>query len=101
MREVLEGLGKGAGYTTVLKFLQIMADKGLVLRDESRRAHVYRAARSREETQGNLVEDLIERAFNGSAGRLAMQALSAKETTPEELEAIRRLLDEIEEGKEG
>lgn len=89
---------KSIGYTTILKFMQIMTEKGLVLRDESRRSHVYRPQVSAEETQQQLVGDLLERAFEGSAQRLVMQALSAKKVTPEELSQIRALLDEIEGG---
>jgi BlaI family penicillinase repressor len=87
---------KPTGYTTVLKLMQIMMEKGLLNRDESRRTHVYRPHRPAEKTQQQLVGDLLERAFGGSAQRLVMQALSAKRVTPEELEQIRKLLDEIE-----
>jgi predicted transcriptional regulator len=97
VREVRQRLSGDAGYTTVLKFLQIMVEKGLVTRDESRRAHVYAAARSSEETQGRLVGDLIARAFDGSAGQLVLRALSSRRATPAELAEIRRLLDELEE----
>jgi len=76
--------------------LQIMADKGLVVRDESQRSHIYEAAVAEEETQRQLVGYLMERAFNGSAQKLVMQALSAKKAPPEELAAIRKLLDEME-----
>jgi predicted transcriptional regulator len=99
VREVLEKLPAGVGYTTVLKLLQIMTEKGLVRRDESQRAHVYTASHSREQTQGGLVGDLIARAFEGSAGKLVMQALSTRSASPEELEEIRRLLDDLEERK--
>jgi BlaI family penicillinase repressor len=81
------------GYTTVLKLLQIMTDKGLVRRDESSRAHVYEAAVSQERTQRHLVGDLLDRAFEGSAGRLVMQALEARPATDEEIEEIRQMLD--------
>ena len=87
---------KPTGYTTVLKFMQIMTEKGLVLRDESRRSHVYRPQRPAEKTQQQLVGDLLDRAFEGSAQRLVMQALNAKKVTPEELAQIRALLDEID-----
>lgn len=87
---------KPTGYTTVLKFMQIMTEKGLLLRDESRRSHVYRPQRPAEKTQQQLVGDLLDRAFEGSAQRLVMQALNAKKVTPEELAEIRALLDEIE-----
>ncbi len=84
------------GYTTVLKLLQIMADKGLVLRDEDQRAHVYRAVPSQESTQRQLVDDLAARAFGGSALALAMRALDTQRATRAELAEIRRLLDEHE-----
>jgi predicted transcriptional regulator len=97
VREVHEKLNDAVGYTTVLKLMQIMTEKGLVTRDESQRAHVYSAAKSSEETQGSLVGDLITRAFDGSAGKLVMQALSSRQATPAELAEIRRLLDDLEE----
>jgi BlaI family penicillinase repressor len=83
------------GYTTVLKTLQIMTEKGLVRRDESQRAHVYAARRSEEQTQKRLLGDLLDRAYRGSAGKLVMQALSSRRASPEELAAIRRMLDEM------
>lgn len=98
VREVHEALSLvkagPVGYTTVLKFMQIMLTKGLLLRDESRRPQVYAAADSEERTQRLLAGDLIERAFRGSAHKLVLQALSARRTSPEELRAIRDLLDE-------
>ncbi len=100
VREVLEAQsrdGKETGYTTVLKLLQIMTEKGLVSRDESQRSHVYRARSSAEATQRRLVGDLIDRAFGGSAEKLILHALSAKPASPEELASIRRLLDDLEE----
>ena len=98
VREVTEALavGREVGYTTALKLLQIMTDKGLVRRDESRRTHVYAARLGEEQTQRQLVGDLLERAFGGSAQKLVMQALAARRASPEELAEIRRLLDEIE-----
>lgn len=98
VREVQEALevSQPTGYTTALKLLQIMATKGLVDRDESQRTHIYRARAGEEETQRHLVADLLERAFGGSSHRLVMQALSSKRSTPEELQAIRRLIDEME-----
>ena len=86
------------GYTTVLKLLQIMTEKGLVRRDETERRHVYRARYSEEQTQQQLVGDLVDRAFAGSTTRLVMQALSSRKTSADELAAIRRLLDEWEKG---
>ncbi|MFN0129102.1 MAG: BlaI/MecI/CopY family transcriptional regulator [Verrucomicrobiales bacterium] len=88
--------GKGTGYTTTLKILQKMTEKGLVRRDESQRSHVYEPAVAAEKTQRQLVRDLVKRAFGGSAGRLVVQALSEKKATSEELAEIRRLLDEME-----
>jgi BlaI family transcriptional regulator, penicillinase repressor len=91
---------KPMGYTTVLKLTQIMADKALVRRNEVQfqRAHVYEASVPKEQTQRQLVGDLVGRAFDGSASELVMQALSAKTATPQELEEIRKLLDEYERG---
>jgi len=85
------------GYTTVLKLLQIMSDKGLVERDERSRAHVYSARVAEEETLRRMTGDLVDRAFGGSAGRLIAQALSARPASREELEQIRRLLGDVEE----
>lgn len=97
VREVHEGVrGKGTGYTTTLKILQKMTEKGLVRRDESQRSHVYEPSVAAEKTQRQLVRDLVKRAFGGSAGRLVVQALAEKKATSEELAEIRRLLDEME-----
>lgn len=102
VREVAEEMGREGAYTTVLKLLQIMTGKGLVRRDESARTHVYRAARSERATQRQLVRELADRAFGGSAARLVMQALlAAKKASPEELAAIRELLAEREGKREG
>ncbi len=103
VRRVQESLGrdKPTGYTTALKLLQIMAEKGLVLRDESRRSHVYRARSSEEHTQRQLVGDLIRRAFGGSARKLVVQALASKEASAEELAEIRQLLDRLERERGG
>src|SRR5580765_8444515 len=89
---------QSSGYTTVLKLLQIMTDKGLVQRDESERAHVYTAKLSQRHTQRQLLGDLVDRAFGGSPGKLVLQALAGRKTPPEELQQIRELLDELEEG---
>ena len=86
------------GYTTVLKLMQIMFDKGLVTRDDSQRSHVYKARQKEQTTQRMLVTDLLARAFGGSTEKLVMQALSAKKASKEELAEIRRLLDELEGG---
>ncbi len=88
------------GYTTVLKLLQIMTDKGLVRRDETECRHVYRARFSEDQTQRQLLGDLLDRAFAGSTGKLVMQALSSRKASPEDLAAIRKLLDEWEEGED-
>ena len=89
---------KPTQYTTVLKTLQIMADKGLVRRNEKQRAHVYEPARPREWTQRQLAGDLLQRGFDGSARTLMMGALSARKASREELAELRRLLDEYEKG---
>ena len=86
------------GYTTVLKMFQIMHEKGLVERDESRRPQIYRARCSQEQTQRQLLRDLVERAFGGSTRALVMQALATKRSTPEDLKAIDELLDRIDKG---
>jgi BlaI family penicillinase repressor len=86
------------GYTTVLKLLQIMTEKGLVRRDESERSHVYRARFTEDHTQRQLLGDLLDRAFAGSTSRLVMQALSNRKASAQELAAIRKLLDEWERG---
>ena len=99
VRQVHEALSSSrtTGYTTVLKLMQIMTDKGLLERDESERTHVYRPTRSEEETQRQLVGHLVDRAFGGSGLKLAMHALANKPTSSEELAQIRQLLDELEE----
>ena len=98
VREVHEALKdvQGSGYTTVLKLMQIMTEKGLVERDESNRAHVYRARATQQKTQRQLVSDLLDKAFGGSPARLAMQALSSKKSSPEELAELRKLLETLE-----
>ncbi|HUF16785.1 MAG TPA: BlaI/MecI/CopY family transcriptional regulator [Thermoanaerobaculia bacterium] len=87
------------GYTTVLKLMQIMTEKGLVVRDESERAHVYTARLTEQKTQRQLVNDLLDRAFGGSATRLVMQALAGKRASASDLAEIRQLLDEMEATK--
>jgi predicted transcriptional regulator len=93
VRQVAEALGPDTGYTTALKLLQIMTEKGLVTRNESARTHVYQAAISEDLTQRQLVTDLLNRAFGGSAAKLVLQALSASPASPEEMAEIRKLLD--------
>jgi len=102
---VAEGLAaekEGAvGYTTVLKLMQIMAEKGLVTRDESDRTHVYTARGSQGETQRALVSDLVDRAFGGSAAALVLQALQSGDTSPQELAEIERLIDDYRRTRTG
>jgi predicted transcriptional regulator len=95
VREVHDALGprRRTGYTTVLKLLQIMHQKGLVTRDEAERSHIYRARIGESVTQRRLLRDLADRAFGGSAASLAMQALSTEKASAEDLAEIRRLLD--------
>jgi BlaI family transcriptional regulator, penicillinase repressor len=99
VRQVFEQLKKtrDTGYTTVLKLLQIMHEKGLVERDESERSHIYRAARHETSTQRQLLKNLLNSAFSGSAEKLVMQALSLRRVTPNEIASIRTLLDKLEE----
>lgn len=87
---------KSTQYTTVLKTLQIMTEKGLVARDENQRSHVYKPAQSRESTQKQLAGDLLRRAFDGSAALLLQGALSARRASKEELAELRSLLDRYE-----
>ena len=95
VKEVQEKLGEATGYTTVLKFLQIMTEKGLVRRNESQRAHVYEAARTENETQRQLVTGLLKKAFGGSTSKLVMQALASKKASPRELAEIRQLIEQL------
>ena len=98
VREVHDALSekKALGYTTVLKLLQIMTAKGTVRRDEGQRAHVYEACQSATETKRQLVGDVLQRVFEGSASQLMIHALEGRRTSNEELEELRRLLDEYE-----
>ena len=97
VRQVNEAMNKHAntGYTTTLKLMQIMVEKGLVLRDDSQFKHIYKPALSEEKAQKQLVGDLLERAFSGSAEKLVMRALSAKKVSAKELAGIRRMLDDF------
>ena len=99
VRQVYDVLSRGRSlaYTTTLKLLQIMTEKGLVTREEQGQHHVYRARHAEGETQRRLVRDLLERAFGGSTSTLVMQALAAKRTSPDELREIRRLLTAYQE----
>jgi predicted transcriptional regulator len=92
VRQIAEEMGREAGYTTILKLLQIMTEKGLVVRDEAARTHIYAAAYTQDQTQRQLVTDLLDRAFDGSAAKLVLQALAAGRTSPEELAEIKKLL---------
>lgn len=94
VRQVNDDLNRTreTSYTTTLKLMQIMAEKKLVIRDESERTHVYRAALKPDETQTQLVSDLVHRAFGGSATALVMQALSAHPPTADEIAEIKKLI---------
>jgi predicted transcriptional regulator len=98
VRMVHETLPSAArrGYTTTLKLMQIMAEKGMVERDETNRSHVYKAASREREMKDRLVGDLMEKAFDGSAAQLALRALSHKPTSKQELDEVRELLDRLE-----
>jgi len=98
VREVFQHLSerREIGYTTVLKFMQIMTDKGLLERNTSVRPQVFKAARPQQQTQRQLLRELLDRAFDGSPGNLVLQALSIRESTPEERREIRELLDRLE-----
>jgi predicted transcriptional regulator len=99
VREIHDSLSqnKETGYTTALKLLQRMAEKGLVVRDESERSHVYSAAYQAEQTQRQLVRDLMRRAFGGSAAKLVVQLLSDEKASADDLAEIRQILDELEQ----
>jgi predicted transcriptional regulator len=92
VREVAVAMGREGTYTTVLKLMQNMTDKGLVRRDESARTHVYEAAYTQDYTQRQLVKDLLDRVFDGSAAKLVMQALASATPSDDELAEIRNLL---------
>lgn len=98
VREVHTELSKekSAGYTTILKLMQIMHEKGLLVREETARAHRYAAAETEQQSQRRLLDDLLRKAFGGSAQRLVVQALSDRTASQQEIEAIRQLLDEME-----
>jgi BlaI family penicillinase repressor len=103
VRQVLDALTekKEMGYTGVLKLLQIMAAKGTVRRDESARAHVYEARRPAEQTKRQLAGDMLERVFEGSASQLMLHALAGQPASREEIDELRRILDEHERGEDG
>jgi BlaI family transcriptional regulator, penicillinase repressor len=95
VRQVHEVLSRDrtTAYTTALKLLQIMSEKGLVRRDETERTHIYHARLSEEQTQRQLIRDLLDRAFGGSSSKLVMQALATRRASAEELGEIRRLIE--------
>ena len=105
VREVHESFSgkKGAGYTGVLKLLQIMTAKGFVRRDESNRAHVYEAFRPADQTKRQLATDMMHKVFEGSASQLMMHALAGHRASTKEIEELRRILDAYEDrdGKTG
>lgn len=98
VREVHEALRskKDTGYTSVLKLLQIMTEKGTVRRDENQRAHVYEACEPAEKTKRDLAGDVLQRVFEGSASQLMLHALAGRPTSREEIKELRRMLDEHE-----
>ena len=98
VRQVNDEMNKQqrTGYTTTLKLMQIMTEKGLVVRDDSKFQHVYKAAVSEEKTQNQVVGDLLEKVFSGSAEKLVMRALSAKKVSTEELAKIKKMIEKIE-----
>jgi predicted transcriptional regulator len=100
VRHVHEALAdsRETGYTTTLKLMQIMAEKGLVKRNERARTHVYMPRVTRDDTQRQLVSDLVDRAFGGSATALVMQALSSHPASPEELAEIQQVIKDYKEG---
>jgi predicted transcriptional regulator len=98
VREVFESIAetKNTQYTTILKLMQIMHQKGLLVRNEKEKAHVYRAAQSQEQTQTNVVTDLLDKVFQGSAAKLVQHVLETKAASREELAEIRRMIAEAE-----
>jgi len=100
VREVFEALGKPGAYTTTLKQMQVMLEKGLLKRSERFRSHVYEASAAQADTQQQLAGDLLRRAFGGSARNLVLGALRAQPASAEELAEIRRLVREFERGKD-
>lgn len=101
VRQIFDQLNRDrtTGYTTVLKLMQIMHEKGLLDRDERQQSHVYAARQSAQHTQRLLVRDLLDRGFGGSARQLILGALSARRVSPEDLSEIRKLLDQLEGDK--
>ncbi len=100
VKQVHAVMGEETGYTTTLKLLQNMTEKGLVIRDESQRAHVYQARNAEKDTQRQLLAGLLTKAFRGSTAQLVVQALESKRATPAELAEIKKLIDRLaKEGK--
>ncbi len=100
VRQVQEQLAgkRKTGYTTTLKLMQIMLEKGLLRRDDSGHAHIYKAASTRVKTQRQVIGQVLDQVFNGSAQQLVLQALSSRKSTPAELAEIRKLIDDLEKG---
>jgi len=96
VRQVVERSEPGTGYTTILKLLQIMTEKGLVTRDDSQQSHVFAPSQPEEKTQRQLVDDLLDRAFGGSVQKLVLQALSGRKPSREELTELRKLLNTLD-----
>jgi BlaI family transcriptional regulator, penicillinase repressor len=103
VRDVQEALNveRRTGYTTALKLMQIMTEKGLVSRDESNRAHVYQPSSSEDETQQQIVGDLLDRVFGGSAAKLVLHSLSSQQATPQDIQQIREMLAKLEQEQTG
>ncbi|WP_423145994.1 BlaI/MecI/CopY family transcriptional regulator [Rubrolithibacter danxiaensis] len=103
VREVNESLsrskGKEVGYTTTLKLMQIMYDKGMLERDSSTRTHIFKPLISRKDAQRNMLNKMIDSVFNGSSAQLVMQALNNQKSSKEEIEMIRKYLDELDQNK--
>ena len=96
VKQVHEAISRDIGYTTILKLMQLMTEKGLLVRDESERSHVYAAAVPEKKVKRKLISDLVDRAFDGSSASLVQQLLSAKRTSQKELDEIRAILDELD-----
>jgi predicted transcriptional regulator len=99
VREVHDELAKGRGYTTTMKQMQVMTEKGLLIRSERFGSHVYETALPKEQTQKQIAGDLLKRAFEGSARSLVLGALSAKTASAEELRDIQRMIETFQKGK--
>lgn len=101
VRQIFDALKdqRGTGYSTTLKMIQVMTDKGLLLRDDSGRPQVYRPAQAQEQTQLQLVDHLVQRGFAGSAMNMVLRAVAAKRITPEELAQIKRIIDKAKGGQ--